>query len=115
MTQYMISVNHIGPYPDPTTEEAQASFAATGAFNERLMEAGQWVFAGGLQPLDTATAVDGRGGDVTVTDGAFSESKEYLGGFWVIDVADLDEALKIAAEGSKACGQAVVVRPFQGE
>jgi hypothetical protein len=115
MTQYMISVNHIGPYPDPTTEEAQASLAATGAFNERLMEAGQWVFAGGLQPLDTATAVDGRGGDVTVTDGAFSESKEYLGGFWVIDVADLDEALKIAAEGSKACGQAVVVRPFQGE
>ncbi|MET0953367.1 MAG: YciI family protein [Aeromicrobium sp.] len=114
MTQYMISVNHTGPYPDPTTEEAQASFAATGAFNDKIMQAGQWVFGGGLQPLDTSTAVDGRGPDVIVTDGAFSESKEYLGGFWVVEAADLDEALKIAAEGSKACGQPVVVRPFQG-
>ena len=115
MTQYMISVNHTGPYPDPTTEEAQASFAATGAFNDKIMEAGQWVFAGGLKSLDTATAVDGRGHEVIVTDGAFAESKEYLGGFWVVEVADLDEALKLGAEGSKACGQPVVVRPFQGE
>lgn len=114
MTQYMISVIHNGPYPDPTTPESQAMFAATGAFNDRLVEDGQWVFAGGLEPLETSTSVDGRGGDVVVTDGAFSESKEYLGGFWVIEAADLDEALKLAAEGSKACGQPVVVRPFQG-
>jgi len=115
MTQYMLSVNHTGPYPDPTTPEVQAEFAATGAFNDKLIAAGQWVFGGGLQPLDTSTAVDGRGDEVMVTDGAFTESKEYLGGFWVIDVADLDEALKLAAEGSKACNNPVVVRPFQGE
>lgn len=115
MTQYMISVNHTGPYPDPTTPEAQESFAATGRFNEKIIEAGNWVFVGGLQPLETSTVVDGRGQEVVVTDGAFAESKEYLGGFWVIEAADLDEALKLSAEASKACGQAVVVRPFQGE
>lgn len=115
MTHYMISVNHTGPYPDPTTDEAQASFAATGRFNDKIMESGHWVFAGGLQPPETSTVVDGRGEEAIVTDGAFAESKEYLGGFWVIEAADLDEALKLAAEGSKACGQAVVVRPFQGE
>jgi hypothetical protein len=115
MTQYMISVSHTGPYPDPTTDEAQAMFAATGAFNDKLMASGQWVFGGGLLPLDTSTSVDGTGDDVLVTDGVFSESKEYLGGFWVIEAADLDEALKLGAEGSKACGQAVVVRPFASE
>lgn len=115
MTQYMLSVHHTGPYPDATTDEAQASFAATGAFNDKLMEAGKWVFGGGLQPLDTATAVDGRADEVIVTDGVFSESKEYLGGFWVIEAADLDEALKLGAEASKACGERVVVRPFEGE
>ena len=114
MTQYMLSVMHSGPYPDMTTEAAQASFAATGVFNEKIKAAGHWVFAGGLEPRETATTVDGRGDEVVVTDGAFAESKEYLGGFWVIEAADLDEALKLAAEGSKACGERVVVRPFQG-
>ena len=115
MTQYMISVNHTGPYPDPTTPESQAMFEATGKFNDKLVETGKWVFGGGLEPLETSTAVDGRGDEAIVTDGVFAESKEYLGGFWVVEAADLDEALKLAAEGSKACGQAVVVRPFQGE
>lgn len=115
MTQYMISVHHTGPYPDPTTDEAQEMFAAVGAFNDKVMEAGQWVFAGGLQPLETATAVDGRGDEVIVTDGVFAESKEYLGGFWVVECADLDEALKLGSEASHACRDRVVVRPFQGE
>lgn len=115
MTQYMMCVNHTGPYPDPTTPEAQASFAATGRFNDKIVESGHWVFVGGLQPPETSTAVDGRGDEVIVTDGAFPESKEYLAGFWVIEAADLDDALKLAAEASAACGQAVVVRPFQNE
>lgn len=115
MTQYMLSVHHTGPYPDPTTPEAQAMFAATGEFNDKLTASGAWVFGGGLQPLDTTTSVDGRGDAVIVTDGAFSESKEYLGGFWVIEVDDLDQALKLAAEASAACGSRVDVRPFQGE
>lgn len=115
MTEYMLCVNHTGPYPDPTTPEAQEAFAATGKFNDKIVESGHWVFGGGLQPLETSTVVDGRGDEVIVTDGAFTETKEYLGGFWVIRAADLDEALKLAAEASKACGQAVVVRPFQSE
>ena len=115
MTQYMLSVNHTGPYPDMSTPEVQAEMAATGVFNDKLIADGKWVFGGGLMPLDTSTAVDGRGDEALVTDGVFSESKEYLGGFWVIEAADLDEALKIAAEGSKACNNPVVVRPFQGE
>jgi len=112
MTQYLISVHHTGPYPDPTTEEARVSFAATGAFTDKIKEAGQWVFVGGLEARETATTVDGRGDEVIVTDGAFPESKEYLAGFWVVEVADLDEALKLGAEASKACGEPVVVRPF---
>ena len=114
MTQYMLSVYHSGPYPDMTTPEAQAQFAATGVFNDKIQKSGHWVFANGLAPQETETFVDGRSGEVVVTDGAFSESKEYLGGFWIIEASDLDEALKLAAEGSKACGQRVGVRPFQG-
>lgn len=114
MTQYMLSVMHTGPYPDMTTPEAQAQFAATGVFNDQLIADGKWVFAGGLEPLETSASVDGRGDEVVVTDGAFAESKEYLGGFWIIEATDLDEALKLAAAGSKACEQRVVVRPFQG-
>jgi hypothetical protein len=114
MTQYMLSVYHTGAYPDMTTDAAKASFAATGVFNEKLQESGNWVFANGLEPPETETIVDGRGGEIVVTDGAFTESKEYLGGFWVIEASDLDEALKFAAEGSQACGQRVGVRPFQG-
>jgi hypothetical protein len=114
MSQYLLSVHHIGDYPDMNTPEAQAQFAATGVFNDKMMADGQWVFAGGLERIENSTTVDGTGSDVIVTDGPFAETKEYLGGFWVIDVPDLDVALKLAAEGSKACGAKVEVRPFQG-
>jgi hypothetical protein len=115
MTQYMLSVHHEGTTPPyANDEEMQASFEATGVFNQKLKDAGSWVFAGGLHPIESATTVDGRGETVVVTDGPFSESKEYLGGFWVIDAPDLDAAMKLAAEGSKACRAAVEVRPFDG-
>ena len=73
------------------------------------------VFAGGLHPPTTATVVDGTGTDVVMTDGPYSESKEQIGGFWVVEAADLDAALDLAARGSKACGGRVEVRPFHGE
>ena len=73
------------------------------------------MFAGGLEAVDAATVVDGQGDAPVVTDGPYLESKEHLGGFWIIDVPDLDAALKWAAEGSKACGGKVEVRPFQAE
>jgi hypothetical protein len=82
------------------------------AFNDRLVAEGYWVFSGGLAAPGTATVIDNRGGDALFTDGPFVESKEYLGGLWIIEAADLDVALKLAAEGSKACNRRVEVRPF---
>ncbi len=89
------------------------AMADTGAFNERLQAQGHFVYANGLASATTATVVDGRGDSPLVTDGPYLESKEYLGGFWVIEASDLDQALALAAEGSKACQGKVEVRPFQ--
>ena len=86
--------------------------AAIDAFNDRLQAEGHWVFAGGLDPPSTATVIDNRGGKAMVTDGPFLESKEHLAGFWIIEAADLDVALKLATAGSKACNRKVEVRPF---
>jgi hypothetical protein len=117
MTQYLMSVIHNpDDAEDPTNfteDEMQASFASVGAFNERMQAAGVWVFAGGLHPIDLSTTVDNRGATPIVTDGPFSESKEYLGGFWIIEASDLDAALAWAADGSRACGCKVEVRAFQ--
>ena len=74
------------------------------------MTSGEWVFAGGLLPPDTATVVRAQGGKVVMTDGPFAESKEQIGGFWVIKATDLDAALEIAGRGSAACGGPVVIR-----
>jgi hypothetical protein len=87
--------------------------ATLDAFNEHLQADGHWVFAGGLEAPSSATVIDNRDGSGLVTDGPFAESKEYLGGLWVIEAPDLDVALKLAAEGSKACNRKVEVRPFQ--
>ncbi|MFC8500837.1 YciI family protein [Pedococcus sp. NPDC057267] len=92
----------------------EEAFAATGVFNDKLKADGYWVFAGGLEQASTATVVDGRGATPVVTDGPYLEAKEYIGGFWVIDAPDLDVALRLAAEGSKACRGKVEVRPFEG-
>jgi hypothetical protein len=73
---------------------------------------GHWVFAGGLGEPGTATLIDNRGGEAMLTDGPFLESKEFLAGFWIIEARDLDVALDLAAEGSKACNRKVEVRPF---
>jgi len=115
MTQYLLSVHSVDGAPVPSEEEMQAAFAAVGAFNAEVQAAGAWVFAGGLMPPDTATVVRAQGRDVVTTDGPFAETKEQLGGFWVIEAADLDAALAWAAKGSVACGNPVEVRPFQGE
>ena len=116
MTQYLLAVHDVeGENPYATEEEMQEAFAATGIFNAKLQEQGVWVFGGGLQPADTATVVDARGGDALVTDGPFAEAKEHIGGFWVIKAPDLDAALNWAAKASAACQGPVEVRPFQDE
>jgi hypothetical protein len=86
--------------------------AAIDVFNDRIKADGHWVFAGGLGSPSTATVIDNRGDEALFTDGPFVESKEYLVGFWIMEAADLDVALKLAAEGSKACNRKVEVRPF---
>jgi hypothetical protein len=86
--------------------------AAINAFDSRLRAEGHWVFAGGLGSPSAATVIDNRGGEALFTDGPFVESKEYLAGFWVMEAPDLDVALELAAEGSKACNRKVEVRPF---
>ena len=115
--QYLLSVygpaemTELGNYPDKATMDK--AMADTGAFNEKLQAQGHFVFANGLASATTATVVDGRGDGPLFTDGPYLESKEYLGGFWIIEAADLDEALALAAEGSKCCQGKVEVRPFQ--
>lgn len=116
MPQYMLSVHDdtevIGQI---TPEQMQQMFEDVEKFNTKLRETGAWVFGGGLMPAETATVVDGSGDTPVLTDGPYVETKEYLGGFWVIEAPDLDAALKLAAEGSKACQGKVEVRPFQVE
>jgi hypothetical protein len=105
--QYLVSV-----IDDQTGLATPTEMAAIDRFNERLQAAGQWVFAGGLGSPGTATVIDNRDGAALITDGPFLESKEYLAGFWIIEAPDLDVALKLAADGSKACNRKVEVRPL---
>ena len=115
MTQYMISVWHTPDEVFPEGDEMQAVFQAVDAFNQEITAAGQWVFGGGLEAPDTATCVDNRTGDAIVTDGPFAESKEQIGGFWIVELPDLDAALEMAKRASAACRGKVEVRPFQAE
>jgi hypothetical protein len=105
--QYLVSVIH-----DSTELATPDEMAAIDAFNDRLQAEGHWVFAGGLGSTSSATVIDNRGGEAMITDGPFLESKEYIVGFWIMEAADLDVALKLAAEGSKACNRKIEVRPF---
>ena len=105
--QYLVSV--IDDTAGLATTDEQA---AIDVFNDRLKAEGHWVFAGGLGAPSTATVIDNRGGEAMFTDGPFVETKEYLAGFWILEAADLDVVLKLAAEGSKACNRKIEVRPF---
>ena len=108
--QYLVSV--IYDAADLATPE---EMAAVDAFNDGLQAEGHWVFAGGLGSPSSATVIDNRGEEPMFTDGPFVESKEYLAGFWIMEAADLDAVLKLAAEGSKACNRKIEVRPFLSE
>jgi len=113
MTQYMLSVHNSDTEETLSTDEIDRIYKAVDDFNDKVKAAGAWVFAGGLQPIEAATTVDGTKSEPIVTDGPFAESKEYLGGFWIIEAPDLDAALTWAKEGSAACAGKVEVRPFE--
>jgi len=103
--QYLVSV-----IDDRTNSGTPEEMVAIGEFNDRLRAEGHWVFAAGLADPRTATVIDGRGEQPVFTDGPFLESKEHLAGFWIIEAPDLDAALALMAEGSRACNRRVEVR-----
>jgi hypothetical protein len=105
--QYLFNVVH-----DSSDLATDAEMAAIDVFNDQLRAEGCWVFAGGLGGTDNATVVDNRGTGSIVTDGPFVETKEYVVGFWIIEAADLDVALGLAAGASRACNRKVEVRPI---
>ena len=117
MTQYLLSLPHDSA-EEPTMAtmdpaDLEAAMAAAGAFIEELNASGAFVFAGGLMPPSTAKTVDHTGDELRTVDGPFAEAPEYLGGFWVIDVADEATAVDWAAKASKALSSRVEVRALQ--
>jgi hypothetical protein len=114
MTQYLLSVWHDDNYGlDFSGDEVQRLMAQVDTFNEELQSSGAWVFAGGLHPASSATVVRSSSGEVSMTDGPYAESKEQMGGFWVIEAADLDAALEWAGKCAAACEGPVELRPMQ--
>ena len=113
MRQYMLSVPMIDGAPPRPRDEAMEAFERTARLNEEMQAAGVWVFGGGLLPASSATVVEVDSGEFLVTDGPFTESKEHIGGFWVIEAGDLDAALAWAKKATRACMEPVEVRPFQ--
>lgn len=113
MTQYLLSVHYIEGVGATPAEEMQEAYAAVDALNQTMMDKGVWVFGGGLEEPHTATVVRESEGDYLITDGPFPEAKEQLGGFWIVECGDLDEALDWAKQASVACRAPVEVRPFQ--
>jgi hypothetical protein len=115
MPQYLLSVWHDDNYEvDFTTPDAQRMVAQVGALNEEMTSSGTWIFAGGLQPASSATVVRPGATGVSMTDGPYAETKEQMGGFWVIEAADMDAALDWAQKAATACEGPVELRPLQG-
>lgn len=112
MTQYLVAIHHPDDY-DPFAAENDAMDRDIDALNDEMTAAGVRIFVGGLQPAIRARSLrrqpDGR---VIVTDGPYLETKEHVGGFWVLEAADLDEALAWGRKAAIACRAPVEVRPF---
>jgi hypothetical protein len=108
--RYLISVIDETPNSD-----TPGVMAAIDSFNENLIANGHWLLAGGLESPTASTVIDNRSGEPIFTDGPFAETKEVVGGFWVIEAPDREAAVQIAADGSKACNRRVEVRAVLGE
>jgi hypothetical protein len=114
MARYLLSVHSVeGDVREPMTdEEMQQSHKQLGVLEGEMKSAGAWVFSGRLHEPDTATVVRISDGEVVTTDGPFVESKEHLGGFYIIQAADLDAALAWASKATAAIRIPIEVRPF---
>jgi len=115
MPQYLISVWHDDDYSDNdwSDPDLQRRGKQVSAVNEEMERTGTWVYGNGLQPQSTATVLRANGDDVSMTDGPYAESKEQMGGFWVIEAPDLDAALEWARKCALACEDPVELRPMQ--
>jgi hypothetical protein len=113
MTQYLIYFNQqwVG---DHSEEWFRERGPLSRAVVDEIRAAGQLVFAGGLEEeLELAFSADATGGETVLTDGPFAETKEWLGGFTVVDVPDLETARKWAGRIAEACGWPQEARPFK--
>src|ERR1700742_277392 len=111
MKQYLLSMYQPqGPIPGP--EVLGPVMEKLGAIREELAAQNAWVFGNGLHAPETATVVRAQDGDVLVTDGPFAEGKEHIGGFWIIQAPDLDEALAWARKATLASALPIEVRPM---
>jgi hypothetical protein len=111
MPEYMLLLYAEEATPEER-KERDAQMPAWIEFTEGLREAGLFVSSGQLRPVDTATTVRVRDGETEILDGPFAVTKEYLGGYYMVKCADLDEALKIAAQLPIARYGSVEVRPL---
>jgi hypothetical protein len=114
MTRYMLSVHSVqGEARAPMTdEEMRRSHEQLGRIEQEMQATGTWVFSGRLHEADTATVVRVANGEVMTTDGPFVESREHLGGFYIIEAEDLDAALTWASKVTGAIMVPIEVRPF---
>jgi len=109
MTQYLVAIHHPDDF-DPSTE-SEATQHDISALNVEMRAAGVVVFVGGLRPASDAVSVRVKSdGKVLVTDGPYTETKEHMGGFWILECANMDEALAWAKKGAIACDVAGEVR-----
>jgi hypothetical protein len=115
MAHYLLSAHSVeGEAREPMTEEQMREvMVRVGALEEEMKSAGAWVFGGRLYAPDTATVVRvSDSGEVLTTDGPFAESKEHLGGFYIVEAEDLDAALSWASKTADCVKTAIEVRPF---
>jgi hypothetical protein len=110
--QYLVAIHHPDDY-DPAVAEDAAMDRAIDVLNDEMVAAGVRIFVGGLHPPSHAKSLRAQpNGKVLVTDGPYLETKEHVGGFWVLEAADLDEALEWGRKAAIACRARVEVRPF---
>lgn len=112
MKQFLVTIHHPDDY-NPAIAEDAAMDRAIDVLNEEMVSAGIRVFVGGLHPAGRAKSLRLQpGGKVLLTDGPYLETKEHIGGFWVLKCADLDEALAWGRKAAIACRAPVEVRQF---
>jgi hypothetical protein len=111
MTQYLVAI-HLPDDFDPSVEN-EAMVRDIDVLNEAMEAAGVRVFVGGLSPVSSARSLRAQpNGKVLITDGPYLETKEHIGGFWVLEAASLDDALAWGRKAAVACRAPVEVRPF---